>query len=123
MYNPNPDKRGKEDCAVRAVAKATGTDWDNAFLQLTAKGFKLKDMPHGDAVWGAVLRDHGFRRKALPNTCPECYTAEEFAADHPEGIWVLAFGDHVATIENGWIYDSFDSGREIPQFYWTKEEE
>ena len=122
MYNPNPDKRGKDDCAVRAIAKALDTDWDGAYLILTAKGFQMKDMQNGNAVWGAVLRDRGYRRGVIPNTCPDCYTAEEFARDHPTGTWVLGFGNHVCTVRDGQIFDSWDSSAEIPQYYWTKEE-
>lgn len=121
-YNPNPDGRGKEDCAIRAIAAALDTDWDSAFALLAVKAFQMKDMQNRDAVWGAVLRCHGFRREAVPNSCPDCYTAQEFAEDHPEGIYVLGFGDHVATLRDGFIYDSFDSTAEIPQFYWVKEE-
>lgn len=123
MFNPNPDGRGKDDCAVRAIAKALDTDWDEAYAMLTAKGFRMKDMPNGNPVWGAVLRERGYRRHSIPNTCPDCYTAEDFATDHPEGTWVLGFGNHVATIQDGQIYDSWDSSTEIPQYYWTKEEE
>lgn len=123
MYNPNPDKRGKDDCAVRAIAKALDTDWDGAYLILTAKGFQMKDMQNGNAVWGAALRDRGYRRGIIPNTCPDCYTAEEFARDHPTGTWVLGFGNHVCTVRDGQIFDSWDSSAELPQYYWTKEEE
>ena len=123
MYNPNPDKRAKDDCTVRAIAKALRTDWDGAYMLLAAKGFKMKDMQNGNAVWGAVLRDHGFSRAGIPNTCPDCYTAEDFATDHQEGTWVLGFGNHVCTVQNGIIFDSWDSSAEIPQYYWTNEEE
>jgi hypothetical protein len=68
------------------------------------------------------LRKNGFKRYSIPNTCPECYTAEEFATDHNKGVFVLSFGKHVATVKNGDIYDSWDSSQEIPQYYWTMEE-
>lgn len=123
MYNPNPDGSNKDDCAVRAVAKALGISWDDAYLLLASKGFQMKDLPNGNAVWGAVLRERGFRRGAVPNTCPDCYTAEDFATDHQEGTWVLGFGNHVSTIQNGTIFDSWDSSKETPQYYWTDEEE
>lgn len=123
MYNPNPDKRGKDDCAVRAIAKALGTDWESAYLILTAKGYQMKDLPNANPVWGAALRERGYRRQSIPDSCPDCYSAEEFAEDHPEGTWVLGFGNHVATIVDGQIFDSWDSSAEIPQYYWTKEEE
>ena len=121
-YNPNPTERMVEDCAVRAVAKALGTDWETAYAMITSNGFDMGDMPHSNSVWGSVLRLHGFYRRSIPDTCPDCYTAEDFAREHPIGTYVLGFGRHVATLVDGVLYDSWDSSREIPQFYWYKEE-
>ena len=119
-YNPNPIQRRVGDCAVRAVAKALGVDWETAYELITANGFEMCDMPSSDAVWGSVLRQHGFYRFAVPNYCPECYTAAQFAADHPDGVYVVGFGGHVATIVNGDIYDSWDSSDLVPIYYWSK---
>ena len=122
-YNPSPTSRNVGDCSVRAVAKALNTDWETAYALTALNGYLMGDMPSSDSVWGAVLRQHGFYRDAIPNTCPECYTAEDFCRDHPHGTYVLAFGGHVATVQDGRLFDSWDSSREIPQFYWYKKEE
>lgn len=119
-YNPNPAGRSVGDCAIRAIAAALGVDWETAYAMITENGFQMGDMPSSNSVWGSVLRQHGFRRYALPNTCPECYTLGQFAEDHPEGIYVVGMGNHVATIRDGWIMDSWDSSRELPQYYWKK---
>ena len=122
FYNPNPTGRRVGDCAVRAVAKALGIDWEKAYILITSNGFAMGDMPSSDSVWGAVLRQNGFYRKAIENECPDCYTAEDFAKDHPKGIYVLGFGGHVATIKDGVIYDSWDSSREIPAYVWYRKD-
>lgn len=122
-YNPNPIARKVGDCSVRAVAKALGLSWEEAYIMLTANGLSMGDMPSSDSVWGAALRQHGFYRKAMPDSCPDCYTAKDFMTDYPKGTYVLGFGGHVATVENGDLYDSWDSSEEIPQFFWYKEEE
>lgn len=121
-YNPNPTGRNVGDCAVRAVAKALDVDWEDAYLLIVANGYEMCDMPSSDAVWGSVLRQNGFYRKAIPNTCPDCYTAQDFCADHPEGVFVLGFGGHVCTVESGNIFDSWDSSREIPVYMWYRKE-
>ena len=121
-YNPNPVGRKVGDCAVRAIAAALDIDWETAYSLIAAAGYSMGDMPSSDSVWGAVLRQNGFYRKAVPNTCPECYTAEDFAEDHPHGTYVLAFGGHVATIKDGDIYDSWDSSKEVPQYFWYRKE-
>lgn len=121
-YNPNPSGRTVGDCAIRAIAKALDIDWEDAYAKVVVNGFRMGDMPSSDSVWGSVLRMNGFYRESLPNLCPECYTAEEFCRDHPEGTFVLGFGGHVATVINGVLYDSWDSSNEIPQYYWFKKE-
>lgn len=121
-YNPSPTGRRVGDCAVRAVAKALDTDWETAYALIAVNGYAMGDMPSSDAVWGSVLRQHGFYRKAIPNTCPMCYNAEDFCKDHPKGVYVLGFGGHVATVVDGTLYDSWNSSNEIPQFVWHKED-
>lgn len=120
-FNPNPTGRNVGDCAVRAVARALGVDWEDAYLMLTAEGFKVGDMPSSDSVWGSVLRQNGFKRYAIPNSCPDCYTAADFCRDNPEGVYVLAFGGHVATVEDGNLFDSWDSSNNVPVYVYRKE--
>ena len=121
-YNPNPTGRNVGDCAVRAVAKALGVDWKHAYQMIVECGYDMGDMPSSDSVWGTVLRQNGFYRKAIPNTCPDCYTAEDFCYDNPDGVFVLGFGGHVATAVNGNLYDSWDSSNAIPVYVWYRKE-
>lgn len=108
-YNPNPTGRSVGDCAVRAVAKALNIDWETAYRMISDNGYAMGDMPSSYSVWGAVLRQNGFYRQSMPNRCPDCYTAADFARDNPTGTFVLGFGGHVATIVDGTLYDSWDS--------------
>ena len=119
-YNPNPAGRNVGDCAVRAIAKALGLTWDEAYDEIAIAGKRMADMPSSDGVWGAVLRANGFYREGLPSTCPACYTARDFAEHNPVGTYVLGFGGHVATVKDGILYDSWNSSYEIPQYYWTR---
>lgn len=123
QFNNNPVSRNVGDCSVRAVSVALGVDWETAFALIAENAFQMADMPSSNAVWGSVLRQHGFKRSVIPNNCPDCYTAEQFAEDRPDGIYVLGFGNHVATVKNGLIYDSWDSSHEIPQYFWWKGKE
>lgn len=121
-YNPNPTGRRVGDCAIRAIAKALDIDWERAYVLVIINGYEMGDMPSSDSVWGAVLRRNGFYRKSIPDSCPDCYTAEDFAKDNPEGTFVLGFGGHVATVVDGNLYDAWDSSNEIPQFVWYRKE-
>ena len=122
-WNPNPTgRKNVGDCSVRAVAKALGTDWETAFAKIALNGFLMGDVISSDSVWGSVLRQNGFYREIVPNQCPDCYTAEDFCKDHPNGVYVLGFGGHVATVVDGVLYDSWDSSREVPVYYWYRKE-
>lgn len=122
-WNPNPAGRRVGDCAVRAVAKALDTDWETAYAMLATNGFLMGDVISADSVWGATLRQHGFYRKAISDSCPDCYTTEDFCRDNPIGTFVLGFGGHVATVKNGNLYDSWNSSNEIPQFVWYRKDD
>ena len=119
-FNNNPMSRTVGDCAVRAVSLALGVDWEEAYNLIADAGFAMGDMPSSDSVWGAVLRQHGFYREAIPNSCPDCYTVEDFVKDFPRGVYVLGFGGHVATVIDGDLYDSWDSSNEVPVYFWYK---
>lgn len=121
-YNPNPRASRVGDCTVRAISKLTNQTWNDTYLDLCAYGLILCDMPSSNAVWGAYLRDRGYRRNALDNSCPDCYCVADFAHDHQHGKYLLAISGHVVSVENGDWYDTWDSGQEIPQYYWHKEE-
>lgn len=121
-FNNNPTGRAVGDCAVRAVSVALGVDWETAYDLIASAGYDMGDMPSSDSVWGAVLRQNGFYRSAIPNACPDCYTAEMFVEDHPRGVYVLGFGGHVAAIRDGVLFDSWDSSNEIPVYVWYRKE-
>lgn len=120
-YNINPRGKNVGDCVVRAISKATGQDWGEAYLALCVQGYMEGDLPSANAVWGAYLRTLGYRRQIMPDTCPDCYTVAEFAAEHPFGTYILALSGHVVCVQDGTIYDSWDSSNEIVLYFWEKE--
>lgn len=121
-YNPNPEQNLVGDCVIRAIAKLMGTDWGTAYVGVVVQGYKMKDMPSSNRVWSAYLQEHGYKRHTLPDTCPDCYTVNDFEKDHHFGRFLLATGTHVVAIENGDHYDTWDSGNETPLYYYVKEE-
>mgnify|MGYP001511611686 CR=1 FL=1 len=98
-YNPNPAGRNVGDCTVRALSKALDQDWYTTYLGLCVEGGLLADMPSANAVWGAYLRRHGFRRELAP-----------------EDVTVAEFADSQDCV----LYDSWDSRNEIVLYYWQK---
>lgn len=120
-FNPNPLSNRVGDCTIRSLSLALNQDWDSTYLDIVVEGFVLKDMPSSNAVWASYLQENGFNRYIIPDTCPNCYTVSKFAEDHPSGVYILATGTHVVTVKDGNYYDTWDSGDEIPMYYFSKE--
>lgn len=106
------------DCVIRAISKLTGRDWESTYLGIMTAGFELCDMPSSNNVWAAYLKRLGYRRNVIPDTCPNCYTVRDFCLDNPRGIFLLATGSHVVTVVDGDYFDAWDSGDEVPIYYW-----
>lgn len=122
-YNPNPRGKAVGDCTVRAIAKATGSDWEGAYIGLMLQGFLMADMPSANAITTAYLKNQGFQRKTMPETCPDCYTIEDFCKDHQKGTFVIGTGSHLTTVIDGCLWDSWDSRNETPVYYFEKMED
>lgn len=119
-YNPNPIHKRVGDCVIRAISKALNQSWEQTYVGIVLKGFELADMPSGNAVWGAYLRDKGFTRHIVPDDADVAYTVEDFARDHPQGTFILAMNGHVVCLRDGDVFDTWDSRHELPIYYWTK---
>lgn len=121
-YNPNPAGRFVGDCTIRAICKLIDQDWDSVYVATSLEGFIKKDMPSGNSTWGAYLKRLGYIRHIIPNTCPDCYSVRDFCLEHSVGRYLLALDQHVVTVVDGDYYDTWDSGNEIPIYYWAKGE-
>ena len=123
-FNENPAGKSVGDCAVRALSKALGQSWEETYAGLALEGFKRGDLPNADNVWGPYLFSKGFRQHFIPDDGLGAYTVADFAADHPNGIYVLSMpGRHVVAVVDGEYWDSWDSGRETPAYFWAKRED
>lgn len=69
-YNPNPAGRVVGDCAVRAVSKALGITWEEAFDKLATAAYKMADLPNSVGRRGYKARnttaDTGNPRQDVP---------------------------------------------------------
>lgn len=117
-FNNNPVGRRTGDCVVRAISKALGLGWEAAHLMLDVNAISMGDMPSADLVWGSTLRQNGFYKHLIK----DYMTVEDFCDECPDGVYVLALGGHVVTVIDNCYFDSWDSGKEVIQYYWSKEE-
>ena len=122
-YNPNPQGKRTGDCVVRAISKALNQDWEKTFLDLSIQAYAMADLISSNSVWGVFLKNKGWSRELIPTECADCYTVERFCEEHPKGTYLLAISGHLACVEDGILYDAWNSLQEIPVYYWYKKEE
>lgn len=118
LLNPNPKNARVGDCVIRALSIATRRSWEDIYTALAVYGFMLCDMPSSNAVWGKYLKDQGYERQVVIDSCPDCYTVRDFCRDNPLGTFILGTGTHVVAVVNGNYCDTWDSGDEVPVYYW-----
>ena len=116
--NPNPQHKEVPDCVVRAICIALNRRWIDIYDDLCALGLREANMPSADAVWGKYLYQCGFKPFLLPEKCPECTTVGLFCTMYPRGTYIIGTGSHAVAVIDGDYYDSWDSGNEIPSFFW-----
>ena len=121
--NLNPKRKSVGDCTIRAIGIATDRNWYDVYLDLCLFGMLMCDMPSSNAVTTAYLKKNGFRRRTIPDDCPDCYTIENFCEDHPKGTFVIGTGSHLTTVIDGTLWDSWDSRNETPVYYFERNEE
>ena len=120
-YQPNPKGVNTDDCVIRALTKALDVDWDTASVYAIVQQIRDSDLYVKNYVWGNLLLRNGFTKHHLPDTCPDCFTVEDFAREHPQGLYILGTGEHTVAVVDGDWYDTFDSGTMIPIVYYEKE--
>lgn len=121
-FNKNPISKRVGDCVIRAISTVMNKRWEDVYNDICDLGFEMKDMPSSNTVWGEYLKQNGYYRNIVPNTCPSCYTVRDFCRDHKNGRYILATGTHVIAVIDGDYYDTWDSGNENPVYYWKKNE-
>ena len=120
--NLNPKGKAVGDCTVRAISLATDNGWMETYLDLCLFGLLMADMHSSNAISTAYLKSKGFKRRTIPDDCPDYYTIEDFCKDHPQGTFVIGTGSHLATVIDSVLWDSWDSRNETPVYYFEKEE-
>ena len=121
QVNPNPEQKEVGDCTVRAISLAIGQPWEDTYLQLALQGYIIHDMPSSNDVWGSYLMDNGWILHTIPDSCPFCYTLNDFCKEHPNGTYIVATGTHVICVKDGHYLDTWDSGNKVPVFYFSKD--
>lgn len=119
--NPNPVNKRVDDCVIRALAIIFDEEWLTIYDDLSDLGREMYEPSISNNVWSRYLFDNGFSRFTIPDMCPDnCYSIWQFCIDHPDGEYILATGSHVVAVIDGNYYDTWDSGNEVPIYYFKR---
>ena len=118
--NPNPRGKNVGDCTVRAISLATDQDWEKVYLDLCIQGYVMGDMPSSNETWSAYLANKGWSYRRLQDSCPFCYTIDDFCREHNSGTFIVATGSHVVCVKDGKYLDAWDSGEKTALFYFER---
>ena len=116
--NPNPLGKVTGDCVVRAIAVATSQSWRRVYDDLCDLGRIECELPNTNTIWGLYLDRMGFDQFLLPESCPRCITIKAFCDRFQEGTYIIGTGSHAVAVIDGDYYDSWDSGKEVPSYFW-----
>lgn len=78
------------------------------------------DWGDSNAVWGTYLHSLGYHQDIIPDAFERRYTIANFASEHNEGTFLVATGKHLVCVQDGTIFDSWDSSDEIPAYYFHR---
>lgn len=122
-YNANANDKRVGDCVKRALSLALGMTYNEISSKLNQYRTKLGLSSYTDSrVHMALMHDLGY----VPVRSSEYPLLEEFADQHPTGTYVLGVTDkdpsrgsnHLVTVINGDIYDSWDSTKTKVVYYY-----
>ena len=122
FVNVNPKHKLRAgDCVIRAIAFATGAEWENVYLGLTSLGFTMGDVPNAVPVYAAYLKNLGLTKSPSPRkTDGRKYTLLEFAQEFTKskGTYVIKISNHLTCVQNGYICDTWDCSNYCVGNYW-----
>lgn len=121
FYNANPkNKVSAGDCVIRAIAFASGLGWNTVYTGLYRIGMKMKMMPNDKKVFEKYLDEICFVKMKQPKKSDGTkYTAEQFARRNPNMLAILSVANHLTTIKDGKIVDTWDCGFKCVGNYWV----
>lgn len=120
QYQPNPKQLNTGDCTIRAYTKAENISWEDAYDIASNFGMEVAALPDDPRVIDKVLIEH-YGYKYIKLSKEEQITVNEFATANQFGTYILAIRKHLVTCQDGFYFDSWDSGDKKIKGYYTKE--
>lgn len=127
FYNANPRNRITGDCAYRAIATATGIDYNEVVMALAKVHCDTGYEPTEGKGLEAYMTSIGWVKHSQPRKPDGTkYTGKEFCKMIQKYHWTGSFlcnigGHHMVAIIDGKVNDIWDSTDGCIGNYWTKD--
>lgn len=125
-YQPN-DKDLKDqygDCTIRALTKALGCTWIEAFDAMIpyCREYQCSNIfALPSTIERKILDEMGFEYTGISNKRGSRRpTVDSFARDHKQGTYICNVANHEVAVVDGKYYDTWDSGEKSMYGYYTK---
>jgi ribosomal protein L35AE/L33A len=106
-YNPHPSKKETNDCVKRALTKATKLDYKVIQQELNKHKVITKSKTFNERKnWVSYVENVLGYKKIIGYTNTKI---GEFAKVHTKGTYIIKCRKHLVTVENGKIYDTWNS--------------
>lgn len=119
--NLNPKQNKTNDCAVRAIAYITNTEWSEVFDALCALARKEAKMPNDISIIERYLEAAGFIKhscKAVAGRRRK--TVSQIAAESTK-LGIVRVAHHIVAIDGKGNYvDTWDCGNKCAYTLWIK---
>lgn len=141
-YNPNPSQRYRKDgspiksdyrgdCSVRCICKTLDISWEEAYKKLCEEGLKQHRMPDSQEVIVAVLEENGFKKGVINQdyikkhhhrptvrSAVDDFKTTDGLKDKKKFVYMTTH--HVTTVDEGVIFDTWDTNNECVWSFWYK---
>ena len=103
------------DCVMRALAIATGEDYQEVRRELWDISFKNGDIPNGRGTTDEFLKRRGFiKEKKIAG-----FTLGQYPVSHKE-TYVVVLANHLTCLDQGLVRDLWDCRNWSPYNVWRK---
>lgn len=120
-YQPNKkdlkDEQG--DCVIRALTKAFNKEWATVFTELVPYALEFQAMPNNKLCYEKYILENGGKWESIKvERGKKRPTVNTFTRSHKQGTYILRLAHHIVTVEDGFFYDTWDSGEKSLYGYW-----
>lgn len=125
-YQPNKKDLKDEygDCTIRALTKALGVTWLEAYDRMIplCRFYQVSNIFDAPAyIERQIIEKLGFKYHGISNKKgSKRPTVDSFAKDHPDGVYILNVANHEVTCVDGKYYDTWDCGHKSLYGYYER---